>query len=158
MNTRISELRQNLGWSQERLASESGVATRTIQRLEAGNDVSLETLSLIADALDVSVEELFTDVAAEGAVKAASDFENRKREQVAGRAREIHGWRLLYIGIGVIVTILISALVTLGSLPSTLFIIAGAYWAGGALILRFLVSSVLSARLDRRYPLTVPHR
>lgn len=44
----ITTLRQNLGWTQERLATESGVGVRTIQRLEAGHDASLETLSLVS--------------------------------------------------------------------------------------------------------------
>ena len=48
--TRIAELRQENGWTQERLATESGVGLRTIQRVEAGQDASLETLSLVADA------------------------------------------------------------------------------------------------------------
>lgn len=47
--TRIADLRQTAGWTQERLATESGVGLRTIQRLEAGNEASLETLSLVAD-------------------------------------------------------------------------------------------------------------
>lgn len=42
--SRIIQLRQELGWTQEKLSTESGVGLRTIQRLEAGNDASLETL------------------------------------------------------------------------------------------------------------------
>lgn len=49
--TRIIEIRQAQGWAQERPANESGVGLRTVQRLEAGQDASLETLSLIAEAL-----------------------------------------------------------------------------------------------------------
>lgn len=48
--------------TQERLAERSGVAVRTIQRLEAGEDASLETLALIASALEVDVQELFASV------------------------------------------------------------------------------------------------
>lgn len=46
--TRVVELRQAHGWTQERLATASGVGIRTIQRLEVGEDASLETLSLVA--------------------------------------------------------------------------------------------------------------
>jgi transcriptional regulator with XRE-family HTH domain len=55
-------LRRGRGWTQERLASESGVTVRTIQRLEAGRDASLETLRLVATALDVDVHDLFEDL------------------------------------------------------------------------------------------------
>jgi len=48
--------------TQEKLAERSGVAVRTIQRLEAGEDASLETLALIASALEVDVQELFASV------------------------------------------------------------------------------------------------
>lgn len=37
--TRILELRTQRRWTQERLAEASGVTVRTLQRLEAGNDV-----------------------------------------------------------------------------------------------------------------------
>ncbi|MGJ4846637.1 helix-turn-helix domain-containing protein [Leifsonia sp. Le1] len=60
--TRIRELRKTKGWTQERLAENSGVAVRTIQRLESGEDASLETLALLADALNVDVSDLFTSV------------------------------------------------------------------------------------------------
>ncbi|MGO1539883.1 MAG: helix-turn-helix domain-containing protein [Leucobacter sp.] len=38
--TRVIELRQERGWTQERLADEAGVGLRTVQRLEAGHDAS----------------------------------------------------------------------------------------------------------------------
>ena len=56
---RITALRRELGWTQARLAAESGVGVRTVQRLEAGADASLETLHLVAVALGVEVGELF---------------------------------------------------------------------------------------------------
>jgi transcriptional regulator with XRE-family HTH domain len=59
---RIIELRQAQGWTQERLATESGVGVRTVQRLEAGEGASLETLLLVADAPRVTVRELFSAI------------------------------------------------------------------------------------------------
>lgn len=60
--TRIAELRSLRGWTQERLAEVSGVTVRTVQRLEAGNDVSLNTLARLGEALGVPVRELFETV------------------------------------------------------------------------------------------------
>jgi len=56
--TRMVGLRRERGWTQERLAEESGVTTRTVQRLEAGAEASPDTLSRVASALEVPVREL----------------------------------------------------------------------------------------------------
>ncbi|TDS77571.1 helix-turn-helix domain-containing protein [Amnibacterium kyonggiense] len=63
---RIAALRRERGWTQEHLASVSGVGVRTVQRLEAGEDGSLETLRRVAAALEVPVPELFAASASPG--------------------------------------------------------------------------------------------
>ena len=60
--TLISDLRKQKGLTQEKLAELTGLNVRTIQRLESGEDASLETLRSIAVALDVEVIELFESV------------------------------------------------------------------------------------------------
>ena len=59
-SSRIRDLRKAEGWTQERLADSSGVAVRTIQRIEAGDEGSLETLTALARTLAVPVKDLFT--------------------------------------------------------------------------------------------------
>lgn len=49
----IRKLREDKGWSQEHLAVVSGLSVRTIQRLEAEGNASLESRSAIAIALGV---------------------------------------------------------------------------------------------------------
>ena len=56
-NHRIKELREQKSWSQDHLAEATGLSLRTIQRAEAGEKLSKETLLNIAAALNVSVEE-----------------------------------------------------------------------------------------------------
>lgn len=60
---KVRELREAKGLTQEGLAFAAGVGVRTITRIEAGNDeqTSSRTLSAIADALGVSVGDLFAD-------------------------------------------------------------------------------------------------
>jgi len=99
-STRIMELRQSQGWTQERLATESGVGLRTIQRLEAGQDASLETLSLVAEALRVPVRDLFTTIDDAGLSDRVDSLEDRTDEQQAARDRIAGAWRWLYIGVG----------------------------------------------------------
>lgn len=55
---RIRPLRLEKGWSQEQLATIAGLSTRTVQRIENGEQASLETLTAIAAALGVQVSNL----------------------------------------------------------------------------------------------------
>lgn len=56
----VKELRAHLGWKQFALAHEAGVTVRTIERLEAGEHMSDETLSKVAKALKLR-EGAFTE-------------------------------------------------------------------------------------------------
>lgn len=61
LGEKISAIRKNKGMSQEALAEKSNVSLRTIQRIESGNTTPRPyTLSVIAAALDVPIEELGT--------------------------------------------------------------------------------------------------
>lgn len=57
----LSERRTHKGWSQEDLALHSGLSVRTIQRVEAGNPASLETLKCLAAVFETSITELVED-------------------------------------------------------------------------------------------------
>lgn len=56
----IKTLRLAKAWSQEQLAEISALSVRTIQRVENGEQPSLETLSALAAAFEVSVATLST--------------------------------------------------------------------------------------------------
>lgn len=155
-DARIRQLRVARGWSQERLAEESGVAVRTIQRLDAGNDASLETLSLVAKALDVPVRDLFASVADETFRMAVSGLDARIEAHQRGRARARRadrGWRYLYVALGIAVTIGTIIAVSSPSSSGALILIVPAYWIGGLFLLLFLERSVLGPRREARYPL-----
>ncbi|WP_439556792.1 helix-turn-helix domain-containing protein, partial [Dyadobacter sp.] len=54
----IRALRKSRGFSQETLAENAGINLRTLQRIEAGNvEPRGETLRLLAQAMNVSIEE-----------------------------------------------------------------------------------------------------
>lgn len=161
---RIALLRRERGLTQERLAETSGIAVRTVQRVESGNDASLETLSAIARALDVPVRELFAEedpadldpgvrglderaAAAEAAAAAAAD-------EQAARDRAVAGFWSLYTAVGIGFGVLTVLLVVLHVWSPLVFLLVGAYWAVGRLGGRFLLDSVIGPRLDRRYPLS----
>jgi transcriptional regulator with XRE-family HTH domain len=54
----IQKLRLQRGWSQEQVAQLSGVSVRTIQRLERGQSVSIETLKALGAAFEVDFSTL----------------------------------------------------------------------------------------------------
>ncbi|EEO3754039.1 helix-turn-helix transcriptional regulator [Listeria monocytogenes] len=63
MDSNMKLLRKQLGWSQNRLADESGVSRRTINYIENGKikNPKKETMRSISNALRTDVEILFFD-------------------------------------------------------------------------------------------------
>ena len=153
---RIAELRRHRGWTQERLAEASGIAVRTVQRIERGSDASLESLSSIAGALEVPVRDLFAVDETGGRTldPEVQGLDDRTSSQQARRDAFSRGWQHLYTGVGVLVTLAAVALVATDVVPWVVFLVVPAYWAGGSLLSRFLKATVLDPWLDRRYPLS----
>lgn len=56
--TRVRERREAAGLSQQALASKAGISMRTLSRIEAGEDVRLGTLRMLAVALDCPIAAL----------------------------------------------------------------------------------------------------
>lgn len=56
----LKELRKQKGWSQERLARESNISYHTLIKLEQNGikNPKIETVIKLADALEVSLDEL----------------------------------------------------------------------------------------------------
>ena len=54
----IAKLRKAKSWSQEELASESGLNLRTIQRIEGRSSASLQSKRAVATALGVAISDL----------------------------------------------------------------------------------------------------
>ena len=147
--TRIIELRRERGWTQEKLAEECGVGIRTIQRLEAGSDASLETLLMVANALGVPVRELFTTIDSDELSGRVDSLEARTLAEQAHRDRTSRAWMWLFIGIGVIVSFL--SITAGGQLTATLLF---GYWGGGTLIFLALRRLLIDPRLDEGLPLS----
>ena len=54
----VHQYRLERGWSQEDLATHSGLSVRTIQRIESGKAASLESLKCLAAAFDTTITDL----------------------------------------------------------------------------------------------------
>lgn len=60
---KLKQLRMSKHWSQEQLATVSGLTARTIQRIEATGKVSIESAKSLAAAFDVEVSEMLLEEA-----------------------------------------------------------------------------------------------
>ncbi|WP_256853303.1 helix-turn-helix domain-containing protein [Pantoea sp. Fr+CA_20] len=58
---KVREYRLARAWSQEQLAEMAGLSTRTVQRIENGEQPSLETLSALAAVFEIKVTDLTTE-------------------------------------------------------------------------------------------------
>lgn len=58
---RVRVARTAAGLTQQTLATKAGIATKTLSRIEGGEDVRLGTLTAIAVALDMTVADLLAD-------------------------------------------------------------------------------------------------
>ncbi|MFF6874653.1 DUF488 family protein [Streptomyces sp. NPDC012474] len=60
---RVRALREGRGWSRERLAKEAGIAVGTLARLESEGAIQpgFFTVGAVAEALDISLDELFRE-------------------------------------------------------------------------------------------------
>ena len=137
---------------------ESGVAGRTIQRVEAGNDASLDTVALIADALEVTVRDLFASVESIDFGEAVEQLDARKSAQQARRDSISNAFTYLFQGVGVLVTFATIVLQLTGTFSWLGWFIIPAYWAGVRLLFGFLFRIVIDPRLDAKYPLSLPSR
>ena len=57
----IQQRRLEKGWSQEQLSQHSGLNTRTIQRVEGGHKVGLESLKCLAAVFEISTITLMQE-------------------------------------------------------------------------------------------------
>lgn len=62
ISTKLKELREKVGWSQNKLAQEAGISQSFINQIEAGQkQPSYEVLNNICSALGITLSEFFSD-------------------------------------------------------------------------------------------------
>ncbi len=156
VNTQIKELRVAKGLSQEQLAEAAKVSVRTIQRLEAGQDGSIETLNLVAGALGVSVRDLFEDPQAQANQERISRSDSRLQVQLTNRGQEFKTFKRLYGTIYIIVMLVWGACFPM--IHGSWSAVIGMLWIGGWMIMnplrRWWIINKIDPKLDTKYPLT----
>lgn len=83
----VSKIRKEKRLTQEQLAEKCGLSTRTIQRLEVGEDTSMETLNIVSNVFGLTVSELFENI---GDNEMEQNIINMTNEQIQQlRSREL---------------------------------------------------------------------
>lgn len=103
----VKALRLQRAWSQEQLAELASLSVRTVQRIENGEQPSLETLSALAAVFGVSVSELTAD---------EQPADNTLDQQIIDARRQVQQeaafWRSLLSAVIVCVLLLVINRVT----------------------------------------------
>lgn len=153
--TLISELRKSRGWIQERLAEESGLNVRTIQRLEGGDDASLDTLRVISETLDVPINKLFERVEDTAKEKEISQFSEEQAIQINKRQADEKLARIIN---SICFVLMLVLAVFISEVPEGTQEIIGTIWVAcfivGFAVLRYIRSTWWANKLDEKYPLT----
>lgn len=154
---RVAELRKKRGWTQEVLAEKANITVRTIQRIENGTDVSLDTLASISNALLVPVSELFERIDEEA--KEVEIMDMSKEQLIQLKYRQTITVSITLLVIAAILLVMSILGVEINELASgyntTLSWLA---WVSLLLLLIGLANYYLGVKLnetlDQKYPLT----
>lgn len=152
--TRITLIRKSKGLTQEKLAELSHLSVRTIQRLEAGDDSSLETLRLVANALNVSVTELFESVSDENKEKEIDYLAKEQTKQIEQRKSEKQVFNIKILSIFILILLLAAFI---DKFPENIQGIVGILWLGIFFLSLYLMKYMKSnwrLKMNEKYPLT----
>ena len=154
---RVAELRKKRGWTQEVLAEKANITVRTIQRIENGTDVSLDTLASISNALLVPVSELFERIEEEA--KEVEIMDMSKEQLIQLKYRQTITVSITLLVIAAILLVMSILGVEINELASDYNItLSWLAWVSLLLLLLGLANYYLGVKLnetlDQKYPLT----
>ena len=93
--SKVAEIRKQKSLTQENLAEKAYVTVRTIQRMEAGEEVSSETLKSVSNALDVTVNELFESISSSDKEEEIMEISKEQQKQFNYRKNELFTIKLI---------------------------------------------------------------
>lgn len=90
MKNRVKELRKAKGMTLKQLAGKSGIGKTAISDFEGGKtSPTLYTLSRLAAALDVSIDELFEEKKPKSITVKKSDYPDKTKEEYIAELQEV---------------------------------------------------------------------
>lgn len=155
--SKVAEIRKQKSLTQENLAEKAYVTVRTIQRMEAGEEVSSETLKSVSNALDVTVNELFESISSSDKEKEIMEISKEQQNQFNYRKNELFTIRLITFGIIFVFLGLFGIFV--GELNGLEQDIYGIIWIFtlflSLAIMHYFLNVFISKKLDEKYPMTI---
>lgn len=90
MDNRVYELRKKKGWSLAQLSKKSGIGKSAINNFENGktDNPSVETVTCLAQALGVSIDELFEEKKPKRITVKKSDCPDKTKEEYISELQE----------------------------------------------------------------------
>ncbi len=113
---RVRTARTAKAWTQERLAEIVGLSSRTIQRIEGGEEPSLETQRLLAEALDIDLGSLPTTNATDRRIFGAP-WETLVKVVTSAMVAGFMALALLPIGSAAVAVWMVGLLILLAMMP-----------------------------------------
>ena len=131
----VQKLRLKHGWSQQQLADASGLSVRTVQRIEAGDPASTESLKSLAAVFEVD----FSTLNPEPAMNTTSlNLTEQQEKDAFDHVRKLRGFYLHLMKYVIVCLGLL--LINLMSSPHTLWVVWVALgWGLGLLLHAFRV-------------------
>lgn len=155
--TQVSQLRKQHGWTQEMLAEHAYVTVRTIQRLEAGEEVNKDTLNSVASALNVSINDLFETIDDESTELKVRELSKNRTLQMNQRNTEYQTYKLLLIAFIFLFLSLFGFYIS--TINGDNQNVLGILWVFSILLCialaRYFLKGYLSQKMDQKYPLTI---
>lgn len=153
----VSKIRKKKSLTQENLAEMAHVTVRTIQRIEAGGEVSSETLKSVSNALGVTVSELFEYVESSEKEVELMEYSKEQERELSYRKYEKKSLKLISIGIAIVILGLFGLFIN--TVSEDLQPVFGILWLflffislGG---INYFLNISLMKKLDEKYPKTV---
>ena len=155
--SKVAEIRKQKSLTQENLAEKAYVTVRTIQRMEAGEEVSNETLKSVSNALDVTVNELFESISSSDKEEEIMEISKEQQKQFNYRKNEFFTIRLITFGIIFVFLGLFGIFVgELEGLEQNIYRIIWIFALFLSLaIMYYFLNVFISKKLDKKYPMTI---
>ncbi|MBS9336369.1 helix-turn-helix domain-containing protein [Fructobacillus papyrifericola] len=158
--TRVAQLRKEKGWTQEELAEKAYLTVRTIQRMEAGQDVSLTTLSSVAKAFSLPLSDLFDHIEEEQREIEVMEYSQEQEEQVRQRRAEKNAMLFLVMAVDFLLLSLLGY--PIGQLPDSKQSLPGILWTGMLFLVMaasiYFLKVFWARHLDKKYPKSIGYK
>ncbi|KRM00458.1 hypothetical protein FC60_GL001206 [Limosilactobacillus gastricus DSM 16045] len=152
----VSKIRKEKRLTQEQLAEKCGLSTRTIQRLEVGEDTSMETLNIVSNVFGLTVSELFENIGDNEMEQNIINMTNEQIQQLRSRELTQSLFKRLTLFSFITIMLVLGSFIAKfsGNLEVGLAFVWFFSWFLGFSLIKIIRIKWLCPYWDRKYPLT----